>query len=72
METIFEMGKEILIAESPADTLQDLQETPEAERIAIGEHAWTRALAQHTAAHRASKLEGYVLERITLYSSFKN
>jgi spore maturation protein CgeB len=72
LETIFEIGKEILIAESPADTLQYLQNTPEAERIAIGNRARTRVLAQHTAAHRAAELEGYVLERITLYSSFKN
>ena len=72
LETIFEIGKEILIAESPADTLQYLQKTPEAERIAIGARARTRVLAQHTAAHRAAELEGYVLERITLYSSFKN
>ena len=58
LETIFEIGKEILIAESPAYTLQYLQKPPKAERIAMGDRARTRVLAQHTAAQRAAELEG--------------
>ena len=69
---IFEIGHGNFYYRVAADTLHYLQKTPEAERIAIGDRARTRVLAQHTAAHRAVELEGYVLERITLYSSFKN
>jgi spore maturation protein CgeB len=62
IETIFEIGKEILIATSPEEVLHYLWEMPEAERRAIGESARTRVLAEHTAAHRAAQLEEYVLE----------
>ncbi len=61
IETIFEIGKDILIASSPQEVLQYLQEMPEAERRAIGQNARTRVLAEHTAAHRAAQLEHYVL-----------
>jgi len=64
IETIFEIGKEILIADSPEVVLHYLREMPEAERRAIGQNARTRVLAEHTAAHRAAQLEQYVLELI--------
>ncbi|HEY9901739.1 MAG TPA: glycosyltransferase [Candidatus Sericytochromatia bacterium] len=62
IETIFEIGKEILIANSPDEVLHYLQEIPETERRAIGESARTRVLAEHTAAHRAAQLEHYVFQ----------
>lgn len=62
METIFEIGKEILIANSSEEILRYLQEIPEAERCAIGQNARTRVLLEHTAAHRAVQLEQYLLE----------
>jgi spore maturation protein CgeB len=64
IETIFEIGKEILIADSPDEVLRYLREMPETERRAIGQNARTRILAEHTAAHRAAQLEQYVLELI--------
>lgn len=62
LDTFFKIGREILVAFSPADTLRILRETPEDERLAIGERARARVLAEHTATHRAAELEGYVLE----------
>jgi len=62
IETIFEIGKEILIANSPDEVLRYLREIPETERRAIGESARTRVLAEHTAAHRAAQLEHYVFQ----------
>ncbi len=61
IETIFEIGKEILIAHSPEDVLQNLREMPETDRCAIGERARARVLTEHTAAHRAAQLEQYVM-----------
>ncbi|MBD1926240.1 glycosyltransferase family 1 protein [Trichocoleus sp. FACHB-90] len=65
LDTIFEFGTEILIADRSDDILQYLQEIPENERIAIGDRARTRVLSQHTAAHRAAQLEGYILQLAT-------
>lgn len=62
LETFFRFGEEILVSRSPAETLHYLQETPEAERRAIGEQARRRILSHHTAAHRAAELEGYAHE----------
>lgn len=62
LETIFTPGKEILLAHSAADSLRYLRELSEPERRAIGERARARVLAEHTAAHRARALEGYVRE----------
>ena len=56
---LFAIGEEILVAESPDDTLRYLRDLPEGERRAIGERARQRVLAEHTAAHRAAALEGY-------------
>lgn len=64
LETLFELGKEILIASSPEEVLQYLQGISEAERQEIGDRARQRILAQHTAAHRAKELEKYIKEAI--------
>jgi spore maturation protein CgeB len=61
LDTIFELGKEILIAESPSDILRYLRDMAEAERLAIGDRARIRVLEQHTAAHRAAELEHYAI-----------
>jgi spore maturation protein CgeB len=63
LDTVFAVGEEILVARSPGEALRLLRETPEAERRALGRRALARALAEHTAAHRAAELEGYVLDR---------
>ena len=62
IEEFFEPERELLIAESSADTLRYLHELSEAERIAIGRRARVRALAAHTSEHRARELIAYVNE----------
>jgi spore maturation protein CgeB len=62
LETIFAPGREILLARGTADVLGYLDRLPEDERRAVGERARRRVLAEHTAAHRAEALAGYVRE----------
>jgi spore maturation protein CgeB len=62
IDTFFTPGQEILISRTWMDTLTHLRELSEARRRAIGERARARMLAEHTAAHRAETLEGYVVE----------
>lgn len=62
IEDLFEPGREILIARSAAEVIRYLRETPDHERRAIGLAARQRALAAHTAAHRAEALERYARE----------
>jgi spore maturation protein CgeB len=62
LSEIFTVGSEILVARSPAETLVYLREIDDDERIAIGELARARVLAEHTAERRAEQLERYVLE----------
>jgi spore maturation protein CgeB len=65
LETLFRPGREILIARSSAEVLEQLRETPEPERRLLGERGRRRVLAEHTAAHRAAELEGYALELLS-------
>jgi spore maturation protein CgeB len=60
--TLFEPGREILIADSPEAVLKAVRDLPENDRLAMGERARNRVLSEHTAAHRASELESYALE----------
>jgi spore maturation protein CgeB len=62
IDTLFEPGREILIARSAADVLASVRDLPEADRAALGQRARARVLSEHTAAHRAAELEGYALE----------
>jgi spore maturation protein CgeB len=62
LETLFVVDEEILTARSPDDVLRALRDLPEAKRRAVGARARQRVLAEHTSAHRAAELEGYVLE----------
>ncbi|HEY0066905.1 MAG TPA: glycosyltransferase [Flavisolibacter sp.] len=64
IETIFEPGREILIAHSAEDTLRYLSETGEEERKAIGQRARDKVMTLHTAAHRATELENYYKEAL--------
>ncbi|MEQ8822088.1 MAG: glycosyltransferase [Sumerlaeia bacterium] len=59
---IFEIGRELLVAERPEDVLTYLQDLPEEDARAIGEAGRQRVLASHTAAHRARELESYAAE----------
>jgi spore maturation protein CgeB len=60
LDTFFTPGEEILVAASPAEVIEMLQDIPETQRAAIGARARAAVLARHTAAHRAMELEGYV------------
>ncbi len=62
LDSIFEPGREILVATSPEDTLRYLRDLSENERVAIGLGARKRVLAEHTLAHRAAQLEAYYQE----------
>jgi spore maturation protein CgeB len=62
LETFFEPGKEILVADSTSEILAILQTTLEASIAELGEAARKRFLSEHTADHRAAELEGYVAE----------
>lgn len=59
IETFFEPGREILLAESTEEVELILDRMPEEERLAIGRRARARVLSEHTAAHRAATFEAY-------------
>ncbi|MGA1875673.1 MAG: glycosyltransferase [bacterium] len=65
LETLFEPGKEILVARTPEHILAYLHDIPEGERQAIGLRARGRIMAEHTAGHRAVQLESYIREMQT-------
>ncbi|OGP13200.1 MAG: glycosyltransferase [Deltaproteobacteria bacterium GWA2_55_10] len=60
LETFFRPGVEILISGSAEETIRYLRETPEEERLKMGERARARVLAGHTAFHRVDELESYM------------
>jgi len=57
LEEIFTPGEEILVADSPQDVVRYLAETGEDKRLALGERARARVLAEHTAERRCEQLE---------------
>jgi spore maturation protein CgeB len=74
IDSIFEIGTEVLISYSAEDTINYLTNVSEGERKAIGERARKKVLAHHTAAHRATELEHDYAEALrkktsTLYSN---
>jgi spore maturation protein CgeB len=64
LEEIFNIGSEILVADTSERALDYIRNTPEPERIAIGEKARTRVLGEHTSERRAEQLESYALELV--------
>jgi spore maturation protein CgeB len=60
LEEIFVPGEEILVADSPEDVARRLRETSEDMRLALGERARARVLAEHTAERRCEQLEAEV------------
>jgi spore maturation protein CgeB len=62
IDSLFEIGSEILISESANDTIHYLTNISEEERKRIGERARKKVLEHHTAAHRATELEQYYKE----------
>src|SRR3954469_9822552 len=65
IDSIFEIGTEILISKSADDTISYLTDISEQERKAIGERTRQKVLNHHTAAHRASELEMYYKEAVS-------
>jgi spore maturation protein CgeB len=65
LDTLFEPGREIVVARTPDDVLRVLREMPEDARVRMGAAGRRRVLAQHTAAHRAAELEGYAVELLS-------
>ncbi len=59
---LFAEGEEILLADRADDVLRLLRAVGEDERVAIGERARTRVLAEHTAARRVEQLEEEVAQ----------
>ena len=62
LDQLFAPGEEILIADSPEDVVRYLAETGEDKRLALGERARARVLAEHTAERRCEQLEAEVAE----------
>jgi spore maturation protein CgeB len=62
LDQIFTPGREILVADSAADVVRYLAETGEDKRLALGERARARVLAEHTAERRCEQLEAEVAE----------
>jgi spore maturation protein CgeB len=60
LDELFTPNEEILIVRDATDVLEYLHALSDDDRRAIGARARTRVLAEHTAAHRAVELEGYV------------
>jgi spore maturation protein CgeB len=59
LDSIFEIGREVLVSDGPEQTLRYLREVGDGQRRAIGEAARARVLAGHTPEQRALQLERY-------------
>jgi spore maturation protein CgeB len=60
LDSVFNIGAEILVARSSQDVLGYLQELSPSRLRAIGAAARRKVLAEHTSAHRAAELENYL------------
>jgi spore maturation protein CgeB len=69
LDSLFEIGKEVLISSNSEDTLRYLRDCPDAERSALGEAARLRILAEHTPCQRAAQLDSYLKEVYDNFSS---
>lgn len=65
LDTIFEPGKEILIAHDEDDVQRYLSTISREEARMIGDRARQRVLKAHTSRHRARELEEYLFELIS-------
>ena len=64
IETLFEPGREIVLARTPGDVVNVLTQWPENHRLALAGAARERVLREHTAAHRAGELESHLREAL--------
>lgn len=71
LDSLFEPGREILIANSAEDALRLLRDTGEFQRQAIGAAARRRVMQEHTPLQRALDLEACILEHHDNFSAGK-
>jgi spore maturation protein CgeB len=64
LETFLKPDKEILIAESPDDTIRMLNKITDQERFTIGKRSREKILNEHTAEKRAGELISYFREAV--------
>jgi spore maturation protein CgeB len=62
IEEFFQPGQEILLADEPAQVLDYLRHSSEADRQRLAQSARARVLKEHTSLHRARQLEQYLYE----------
>jgi spore maturation protein CgeB len=62
LDDVFDIGSEILAADTATEALEIVRGMADRERRAIAARARRRVLADHTAARRAEQFESYVLE----------
>jgi spore maturation protein CgeB len=62
LDEFFAPGHELFVASNARDVLDIVRQTPERERLAVGQRGRERVIREHTAAHRAEALERYVYE----------
>lgn len=66
LDTVFEPGREILVASSSDDVVRYLRDIGEDQRRAIGAAARSRFEKEHTAMHRAETLERYTRDLLEI------
>jgi spore maturation protein CgeB len=59
LDSIFAIGREVLVSTGPEQTLRYLRDVRDVERLAIAAAARERVLREHTPERRAIELEGY-------------
>ncbi|HYD29343.1 MAG TPA: glycosyltransferase [Azospirillaceae bacterium] len=64
LDRLFVPGREILIARGTGAVLAVLRNMPEERRLALGQAARSRLLAEHTPDHRVEALESYLDETV--------
>lgn len=60
IETIFEPGKEILLADNRKEVVRYLKDFPEKMRLSLSHHAREKIFLHHTSLRRANELIGYI------------
>jgi spore maturation protein CgeB len=64
LDEVFDIGSEIVVANTSEEALEYVRQVPAAERTQIGERARRRVLAEHTSERRAEQLECYAMELV--------
>ncbi len=59
LDSLFAIGRELLVSSGPEQTLRYLRDVSDEQRLAIGHAARARVLAEHTPEQRAIQLERY-------------